>query len=357
MGNNVSRMKYIDAMKGIAILMVVVMHSLMNADTNADSNYAGIINFIAYLAVPSFFFINGYLYNHKYALNPVKGIIKKFKSYYIPFVGFSLFFWLFHNLFSLIHFSQEAMYDIKDYISHFFLMFIMHMETDLGGPIWFLRALLIMSCLFIVIEFATFKLIHDKRLRYIVLFIIVMAMYFVGKAKILPNVYNLRKIFVNTSFFFMGVIVREYKIDEFIDRYKVLTIVLGTGAILATTYFFKGGIGKYSGCMDLPGNLLGILGVFAISKIAIVEKSGILSFLGKASLDIMALHFIGFKSVEYFIIVFTGQSLERMQEGPVLRGTCLPVNLLYVVCSVCMCSLAYYLRININNLIKRKMKV
>ena len=57
MGNNSrGRMTYIDAMKGIAILLVVVTHSLMNADKNIDSNYAAIINFNAFVAVPSFFF-------------------------------------------------------------------------------------------------------------------------------------------------------------------------------------------------------------------------------------------------------------------------------------------------------------
>lgn len=348
------RMPYIDAMKGIAIVLVVVMHSLMNAKRNIDSDYAIAINFGAYMAVPSFFFINGYLFNHKYALSPVMSIIKKFKAYYIPFVGFSLLFWMFHNLFVSIRFSSGAIYSFKDYVINFFLIFLMHMESGLCGPIWFLRALLIMVCSYILIEYVVFRLVPNRNVRFLIMFIIVAGMYFAGKARLLPNVYNSNKILVNMSFFFLGVVVREFKVDEIIDRHKILVCVVGIGAILLTSIIYPGAIGVDVGYRDLPGNLLGILGIFALAKLPFVENNKLLSFLGKASLDIMAMHFFVFKVVEFVLIVLTHQSLERLSEGPVLTGTKLPVNLVYVVISLALCSLFYVLRTKIVEWYKNK---
>ena len=352
MGNNSrGRMTYIDAMKGIAILLVVVTHSLMNADKNIDSNYAAIINFNAFVAVPSFFFINGYLYNHNHSLTPIKSIIKKFKVYYIPFVGFNLFFWLFHNAFVSLHMTTESLYDIKDYIKHFFVIFALHLESELNGPMWFLRVLLIMACMYICIDYLALK-IDNKRTRYVVLTIVVILMYIAYSVKIVPTVMNMRKVFSNMIFFYAGVVIREFDLDKLIDKYKSVVFILGMVMLFITSIVSKSAIGQEKHLIDVPGQICGIVGIFALSMVPLVANSKMLQFLGNASLDIMCLHFLAFKLVSFILIMTRHLEIERLSELPVLRGTNGFDFLFYDLVALCICSLEYLLRTKVCNRFK-----
>lgn len=354
MGNNSrGRMTYIDAMKGIAILLVVVTHSLMNADKNIDSNYAAIINFNAFVAVPSFFFINGYLYNHNHSLTPIKSIIKKFKVYYIPFVGFNLFFWLFHNAFVSLHMTTESLYDIKDYIKHFFIIFALHIESDLNGPMWFLRVLLIMTCIYICVDFLVLR-IKDRRIRYVVLTAVVILMYLAYSVKIVPSALNMKKVFSGILYFYAGVVIKEFDLDKLIDKYKSVVFILGILMLLITSIVSKSAIGQEKHLIDNPGRICGIVGIFALSMFPLVANSKLLQFLGTASLDIMCLHFLAFKLVSFILIMTRHLEIERLSELPVLRGTNGFDFIFYDLVALCICSLEYLLRTKVCNRFKYK---
>ena len=354
MGNNSrGRMTYIDAMKGIVILLVVVTHSLMNADKNVDSNYAAIINFNAFVAVPSFFFINGYLYNHKYSLPPIKSIIKKFKVYYIPFVGFNLFFWLFHNAFVSLHMTTESFYDIKDYIKHFFIIFALHLESDLNGPMWFLRVLLIMTCIYIFVDFLALR-IKDRRMRYVVLTAVIILMYLAYLAKIVPSALNMKKVFSSIVYFYAGVVIKEFDLDKLIDKHKSVVFILGMVMLFITSIISKSAIGQEKHLIDIPGQICGVVGIFALSMVPLVANRKILQFLGNASLDIMCLHFLAFKLVSFIFIMTRHLDIERLAELPVLRGTNGFDFLFYDLVALALCSIEYLLRTKVCNRFKYK---
>ncbi len=344
MGDKVlGRMAYVDAMKGISIFLVVFAHSLMNAERNLDSEFAFIINICAYVSVPSFFFINGFLYKHKSTLTPVQAIIKKFKAYYIPFVGFSLFFWLFHNVFVRLCLTSEEIYSIKDYAKNFVLIFAAHMESELNGAMWFLRALLIMVCIYILIEYPVYK-ISDKKTRYIVLTIIIAAMFYMGKKGYITKIYNLNRIFYSLSFFYMGILFREFKINEFIDKHRVIAFIAGISVLICFSYIFYGGLGQNVGFKDLPASYFGIMGLFAFSKFPVIQKSRLLNLLGRASLDIMSLHFLAFKLVSFIYIQIYALDITRLSEAPVLKDIHGLYFIPYVIVGIGLCIAEYMIR-------------
>ena len=346
------RMTYIDSMKGVAILLVIFGHSLMNAEKNIDAEFARLLNMVAYVAIPSFFFVNGYLYSHKHSLTPIKTIVKKFKAYYIPFVGFSLFFVIFHNAFVAMHLTKESIYGIKDYIKHFILVFAMHMESELNGPMWFLRVLLIMVCFYVCLDFFVLK-IQDRRIRYIVVTFIIALMYTAGRLQIVPGVYNLNKVVLCISYFYLGVLIREFQIDKFIDEHKVPVILVCMIILLIATFTSWGGVGVKMGVMDLPGQLFGTLGVFTICKYKKISECKALHFFGSASLDIMCLHFLAFKPVSYFFIVSRHLDIENLSDLPILKGTHGMDFLLYDVVALSICCVEFFLRTKVLKRIKR----
>ncbi len=354
--NQPDRMRYIDAMKGIAIIMVLLLHSLMNNAEKIESEYARAMNMLSYMALPCFFFINGYLYNHKYSLSPLSAIRKKFKAYYIPFVGFSLFFWLFHNVFVKLHLVSEELYSFKDYAKRFVMVLLMHMESRLNGAMWFLRALLIMVCIYILLEYVLIKLlrIEDRNKRYLVLLAIIVTMAITGKVVPIPNYMNSRRIFRDFYMFFLGVLVKEYEVDKFIDKHKLPVFLVCGSAITATGFSFFGGIAKETYGLDIPGIICGIIAVFALSKMPLIENSKFLAFCGKASLDIMCLHFLAYKVVSFIIIKKDNLDIDRLTEIPVLLDTHGITFLFYVITGLALCLIEFILRTRILNYIREK---
>ena len=217
------------------------------------------------------------------------------------------------------------------------------MESELNGAMWFLRALLIMVILYIFMDFFAMK-IRNTTVRNIVLAIVVVLMLVIGKNRILPGVYNLNRIFESMQFFFLGVLIKEYKLDELISKYKVPVFAVGIIIMGITSVFFYGALGVDEGYKDILGNLCGIVGLFALSMFKPVQESKLLALLGKASLDIMSLHFLAFKVVSYALIVIYGMNIERLSELPVLKGTHGIAVILYLVVGLGLCTIEYLIR-------------
>ncbi len=102
------RIKFIDTAKGLAIIAVVLSHGITNNSNVFLVNSPALLNWLSFFNVSTFFFINGYLYKETTVSTPVKSIIKRFKSYYIPYVSFNLFFVLFHNPLYYAHLLEDS---------------------------------------------------------------------------------------------------------------------------------------------------------------------------------------------------------------------------------------------------------
>ena len=151
--------------KGFAIIFVVMAHADM----------PGMLNRAIYLFhMPLFFITAGYFFKHETVENPWPFIVKRFKGLYVPFVKWSIFFLLIHNLLFKIGILNEVYgnwtggtthpYSIHQFWQRFTnIVFSMGgYDEFLAGAFWFFRGLLVASIAFVVLYY---MLNNVKRLR------------------------------------------------------------------------------------------------------------------------------------------------------------------------------------------------
>jgi len=147
--------------KGIAIILMCAGH------TECPGL---IINFIYLFHMPVFFVAAGYFFNKKYVEDPWLFCKKRFKGLYVPFVKWSLFFLVIHNLMFKIGILNEQYGNWENgvthpYTWHQFCQRLVHIVFSMGGydeflagAFWFFRALLVASIVFLVL----YLLLHNR---------------------------------------------------------------------------------------------------------------------------------------------------------------------------------------------------
>jgi len=86
----------IDGLRGVAILAVIVIHSVANFSQIDTINKLLILNLVidvfSHFAVPLFIFISGYVLSSKYQQVTITYYIKRIKSVVLPYITFSFFY-------------------------------------------------------------------------------------------------------------------------------------------------------------------------------------------------------------------------------------------------------------------------
>lgn len=149
--------------KAFAIILMVIGH--------ADCPPA-LGSFLYEFHMPIFFITAGYFFSIKYLSNEKDFIVKRFKGLYIPFLKWSVFFLLIHNI--LFHFNIiNGQYGNGSpggvahlYSWHELQQNIWQCVTQMGGydvfltgAFWFFRALLVASILYLIL----FKLLFNVK--------------------------------------------------------------------------------------------------------------------------------------------------------------------------------------------------
>ena len=139
--------------KGIAIILMVIGHAECPG---------GLMSFIYLFHMPLFFITAGYFFSRKNVEQPWDFCCKRFKGLYVPFVKWSLFFLLIHNVMFEIGILNETYGNWEGGVTHPYSLKTMlqravHIVFAMGGydeflagAFWFFRALLLSSILFMV---------------------------------------------------------------------------------------------------------------------------------------------------------------------------------------------------------------
>ena len=206
--------------KGFAIIFVVMAHADM----------PGMLNRAIYLFhMPLFFITAGYFFKHETVENPWPFIVKRFKGLYVPFVKWSIFFLLIHNLLFKIGILNEVYGNwtggtTHPYSIHQFWQRLTNIVFSMGGydeflagAFWFFRGLLVASIAFVVLYY---MLNNVKRLRGrtvaipLVIFFIALgfALFKAGEGvKIVTLVQGGYRDTMGVLFFSIGVLYRKYE--------------------------------------------------------------------------------------------------------------------------------------------------
>lgn len=143
----------ITILKALAIILVVMAHS-------GCPTYLS--RFAYMLCVSLFFMASGYCFNTKYLNEEAAFVKRRFKSLYLPFVKWSVFFLLLNHFWFYIGFLNETYGNAKGGVTHpltlhqglqslWSILFNMSgYDQFLAGAYWFFRSLLVSSIVFLV---------------------------------------------------------------------------------------------------------------------------------------------------------------------------------------------------------------
>lgn len=202
-----SRIEYIDAAKGLCILLVVAMH------LGIPEIFPGAYN----MMVPCFFFLSGFFYSTKDGL---KNLLKKrIKTLLIPFI-----FWYILS-YAIFYLGKLIYPDISNMTEATGILDCFTQKGYFNGPLWFL------PCLFFI------NLISYPIIRYhLGLTAKVAAAFIAGTLGFLLYIYNIPlplsidTAFTATPFFFLGYEARRFALfDKIKAPYSIfISIILYT---------------------------------------------------------------------------------------------------------------------------------
>ncbi len=304
---NHKRIEWIDIMKGIAIIAIVITHS--SYAVNLKEPIAVIIYSYFYKSlylfhVPFFFFISGYLYKQ----TDIKSFTKKsVNQLLIPYITMLLLFFpiaafIFPNETNLFN-SGSVSVDILRYILGRNLM------NGVTGTLWFLTCLFFTQVVYnIIINKFKFKTVH------IIVFILLIISYL---SSYYNNFYNPFKFWLPFNFHLIFATIPLYHIGYIFNKYSlrisypILSICMVI--TIAGIIYFEDNLYNIYGCFyGIPFFTLfcSIILISFMRYIAIFLSknkniSAVFIYLGKASLTIMAFHLM------FIIIVgkFTNNAL------------------------------------------------
>lgn len=303
--------------KGIAIILMVMGHA-----EPPDL----ISNFIYIFHMPLFFITAGYFFSRKYLDDPWSFCVKRFKGLYIPFLKWSIFFLVLHNLWFEIGLLNEDFGNWKGGVTHPYswhqfwsrlLLIVTSMsgyDEFMAGAFWFFRGLLLASILFLIL----YKLFDSKtNWRPVVCVVAVCACawlfnaYRLGnelKITTIPNG-GLREVW-GIFFFGVGVIYRHFE-PKIGHRWWLASGCLAIMCVGAWQHWCgMNNSGQMRDLLTLP--LTGCAGFIFTKYVAtLIESAGgitarLLTYIGNNTLYIFIFHIISFKVVSALKIAWYG---------------------------------------------------
>ena len=304
--------------KGIAIILMCAGHT---------ECHWFIINFIYLFHMPLFFIAAGYFFNKKYEQDPWLFCKKRFKGLYIPFVKWSVFFLLIHNLMFKIGILNEQYGNWENGVTHPYtwhegcqrlvnIVFSMGgYDEFLAGAFWFFRALLVASIVFLVL----YLLLHGKHkwlgdngtLVAIALLALGFAWFKVANnLKIVTLVQGGIRDTWGVFFFAMGALYRRH--EHRIPKHWALTLIYA-GVILGGCFIHCHGLILNMNLQDVATiPLTGCIGFMMVHNISTwINKHDnwlkrTLVYCGDNTLYVFIFHIISFKLVSALKIIYYG---------------------------------------------------
>jgi len=275
--NNVSknRIKWIDALKGFAILTVVIGHV---ADGYLNSNIFESHNNLLYIIfnviysfhMPLFFIISGYIFitayckEGKYDINRIK---KQVKNLLIIYLFFSILQWCTKMLLSSFVNSE---YSLKD------LALILFKPM---APYWYLYNLIFYYILELIIE--------KKKISLKVIIVIALCLNVLSNFIKIYTINMLLKFFI---YFYLGILLNKVKFEEKIKHWPIIiSLIIGVG--LSIIFWSKEV--TFNNIMiinTLIAISISAVLVYIFLKIKRLYDSNILNICGRYCLEIYVLH-------------------------------------------------------------------
>ena len=317
-------------LKAIAIICVVLSHAGISG---------WLFNFVFIFHVPIFFICAGYFFKTKYLTDERTYIVHRFKGLYLPFVRWSLFFLLIHNVLFPLGILSETYGNAGGGVTHPYTwqQFSQHAwsivsnmsgyDQFLCGAFWFFRALLLASIGFLLM----FKLLNRsaqlrdyKHTAWGVLFITFLLITWKTTTHL-----NLTGVaqggyreLMGMAFMTAGFLLKQYEVCDKLNWKTALTS--GTILLLASCFFPSSMVWNpnFTQFISLPLPALAAFVMFTYISAWIDRHPGLIkrtfAYIGEHTLYIFAFHLVAFKVVSALKVWFYDLPWEAVGGHPVV---------------------------------------
>ena len=303
------RIEAIDVAKGLAMLFVVMGHSIQSARPLISS-----------FDVVIYFFLSGYCYNEMKYNQKIENLFflfkQRLKNLYLPFVKYGLLFVLLHNIFYKIHFysipdvwpsnHMEYFYNMNDWIHAVLGILTFSRIEQLLVPFWFLPALFSSTMIVAIISYIVVKFNFSEYSRAVLILGFFSIFCFIQQDMSLESMKanKLLRICMISSLgaliFYIGILTKKYikeiKFNIQLAMIAFLFLIINClyGIIVIPAFNFS------SPAFYILYAIAGIyLTLYISNKISIISNTlkNILKYIGTITIEVMALQFISFKLV------------------------------------------------------------
>lgn len=217
------RENYIDLIKGIGVLFVIIGHNIPNSE------------YIYSFHMPMFFIISGLLSNN----SSKNFFIKKYNSNMVNYIFYSLIlltFWIIIG--KKMEFNSESSTTILNGIIGFFIFNNIENISSMrwGAPMWFFPTLFIIQILN--------KKFFKSTINILILIFIIIILFKYN----IKFIFNLKTIFIGLSF---------YKIGEYYSKNTDIKIFLSKKINILILFFISIGLFQINGRVDLANGKIG----------------------------------------------------------------------------------------------------
>lgn len=332
-------------LKALAIILVVVSH----AGVPGWMNHA-----LFMIHVPAFFLCAGYFFNTRYLHDERTFVMHRLKGLYWPFVRWSVFFLIVHNLLFPMGILSETYSHVHPFtwqqFSQHLWSVVFNMsgyDNCLCGTFWFFRSLLLASLAYLVLFKVLGKSDKMRTERQVGWGILILAFVLL----LWKTTCNLQMTGVANGGFrelmalllmASGFLIRQYRLVERITWKWALPCLL---FLVFASVFFPSSMtynGSLADAIGLPLPAIAAFLLLAYLSGTIEKHSAFLtrwlSYIGERTLYVFAFQFVAFKLVSALKVAVYGLPWEAVGSHPIVSE---PSNnvlfvLLYVVAGVAL---------------------
>lgn len=294
------RSSYWDIVKGLGIITIVLGHSCYFA-----------VAFVYLFHLALFFFVSGYLYSEKkYGDAPFSFFCARLGGAWPRYMIYTSIFVLAHNFF-LNHglYAGQELYNHTKMLTAICSNVSFSGSEPIQGALWFIPVWLVASGIFagtIWFGRSFSKRFNKPELK---IWLIALANLGIGLIGVFLNMrksgimHNLHVSFLVVPLYFFAYLLKIYlpEFKKYATWYGCIITAILLYLINTKLYIFI-----ELASMNIPGlwfYVISLIGIYFILSLAVIAEklrplSALLSFLGRYSFEIMALHFAVFKLID-----------------------------------------------------------
>lgn len=321
---------FISIAKAIGIILMVAGHSGCPAIMN---------RFLYLFHMPLFFVCSGYFFKDIEDSNALTIYYKrKTQGLYIPYLKWSLFFLLLHNLFVATNIINCEIYDLNDYVRQIFNICIMKDFEILIRPFWFIKELLLSSILIATLSYIRNRYLKKNTNLLFVSIFLILTMSCKYHNICFPVLGDVSILTLSITYIYTGMLYREYENKIELGN---TTCIICFAITFIGSIFFKGEIDmRYTTVSNiLPYLLLSIIGIFFVFGVSKFLNSHFYNnhsvyYIGNHTMPILALNLFALKLGNLVKIQIYDMPIESLASHTIIYDQNQLFWILYIIIGV-----------------------